>query len=137
MASVLYACYVRDSLYTYTAGRCNNDNVHLYIVFVTVTVMIHIIRINVYSMYSRTSVLKDCLIGHKDMVSQGKKSLVTGSFTLKCSMFCQNLVVKTGDLSWQWSPKTGFTVFTTQKSATVCVSRCTSIFPHCNWEDIL
>ncbi len=33
------------------------------------------------------AVLKDCPIGHKNMVSQDRWSLVTGSYTLKCVTF--------------------------------------------------
>ena len=43
-------------------------------------------------------VLKDCLIGHKNKVSQDRWSLVTGSFTLKCKT-CQSVVV----LQDRWS----------------------------------
>ena len=45
------------------------------------------------------SVLEDHPIGHKNMVSQNRWSLVTGSFTLKCVTFCQKLVV----LQDRWS----------------------------------
>ncbi len=34
-------------------------------------------------------VLKDHPIGHQNMVSQNRWSLVTGSFTLQCRTFCQ------------------------------------------------
>ncbi len=32
-------------------------------------------------------------IGHKNVVSQDRWSLVTGSFTLKCVIFCQEYLV--------------------------------------------
>ena len=44
-------------------------------------------------------VLKDHPILHKNMVSQDRWSLVTGSFTLKCRTFCQKLLV----LQDRWS----------------------------------
>ncbi len=59
-------------------------------------------------------VLKDRPIVHKNMVSQDRWSLVTGSFTLKYRIFCKNWwSFKTGSLSWeswQWAFKIGFTV---------------------------
>ncbi len=42
---------------------------------------------------SRTKVLKDWPIGHKNVVSQDRWSLVTGSIILKCWLFCQEYVV--------------------------------------------
>ncbi len=39
------------------------------------------------------TVLKDHPIGHKNMGSEDRWSLVTGSFTLKCRTFCQKLIV--------------------------------------------
>ena len=44
-------------------------------------------------------VLKDHPTGHKNMVSQDRWSLVRGSFTLKCRIFCPKLVV----LQDRWS----------------------------------
>ncbi len=44
-------------------------------------------------------VLKDHPIDHKNMVSQDRWSLVTGSYTLECRTFCQKLVV----LQNKWS----------------------------------
>ncbi len=44
-------------------------------------------------------VWEDHPLGHKNMVSHDRWSLVTGSFTLKCSSFCQKLVV----LQDRWS----------------------------------
>ncbi len=44
-------------------------------------------------------VLKDRSIGHKNMVSQDRWSLVTGSVALKCGTFCQEYVV----LQHRWS----------------------------------
>ncbi len=38
-------------------------------------------------------VLKDCPIGHRNMVFQDRQSLVTGSVTLKYGTFCQEYVV--------------------------------------------
>ncbi len=43
--------------------------------------------------------LKDHPIGHKNMVSQDRWSLVTGSVALKCGTFCQEYVVLQG----RWS----------------------------------
>ena len=55
--------------------------------------------------------LKDHPNGQKNMVSQDRWSLVTGSFTLKCRSFGQNQwSFKTGGLLWQRSLKTGFTI---------------------------
>ncbi len=44
---------------------------------------------------------KTTLIGHKNMVRQGRWSLVTGSIAFKCAIFWQDYVVihKTGGLS--------------------------------------
>ena len=57
-------------------------------------------------------VLKDRTIVRKNMVSPDRWSLVMGSFTPKCRIFPQNWwSIKTGSLSWQWSLKTGFTVY--------------------------
>ena len=51
-------------------------------------------------------VLKDMPLVIKNVVS-----LVTDSFTLGCSTFCQNHgFFKTGSLPWQWSVKARFTV---------------------------
>ncbi len=44
-------------------------------------------------------VLKDRPTGHKNMISQDRWSLVTGSVTLKCGTFCQEYVV----LQDRWS----------------------------------
>ena len=49
--------------------------------------------------YTVEPVLKDHSIGHKYMVSQGRWSLVTGSFTLKYRTFCQKVIV----LQDRWS----------------------------------
>ncbi len=56
-------------------------------------------------------VLKDHPIGHKNVVSQDRWFLVTGSVILKVGPSAKNVwSLKTGGLSWQWSLKTGFTV---------------------------
>ena len=47
----------------------------------------------IQSHYTVESLLKDCLSSQKNMVSQERRFLVTGSFTLKCLNFCQKLVV--------------------------------------------
>ncbi len=39
-------------------------------------------------MYTVESAMKDRPIGHKNMVSQDRWSLVTGSVALKCGTFC-------------------------------------------------
>ncbi len=43
--------------------------------------------------YTVEPALKDRPIGHKNMVSQDRWSLVTGSVALKCGTFCQEYVV--------------------------------------------
>ncbi len=42
------------------------------------------------------SVLKECAIGHTNVVSQHGGSLVTGLITLKCRIFCQEYLVSYG-----------------------------------------
>ncbi len=44
-------------------------------------------------MCTEEPVLKDHPIGHENVVSQDKWSLVTGSATLKCVTFCQEYLV--------------------------------------------
>ncbi len=55
--------------------------------------------------------LKDQPIGHNNMVSQYRWSLVTGSVALKCGTFSAKSIrsFKTCGLSCQWSLQTGFT----------------------------
>ncbi len=63
--------------------------------------------------YTVESALKDYPIGHKNMVFQDRWSLVTGSVALKCRLSARSMwSFKTGGLSWQWSLKTGFPVYT-------------------------
>ncbi len=52
------------------------------------------------------SVLRDHPIGHKNVVCQDKRSLVTGSVMLKCGSLCQKCVV----CQDRWSLKIGFTI---------------------------
>ena len=49
--------------------------------------------------YTVEPVLKDHPIGHENMVSQDRWSLVTGQFTLKSRVFCPKLLV----LQERWS----------------------------------
>ncbi len=53
------------------------------------------------------ALLKDHPIGHKNVVSQDRWSLVTGSVMLKCRSFCHKCVV----FQDRWSHMAGFTVY--------------------------
>ncbi len=58
------------------------------------------------------TVLKDHAMGHTNVVSEDRWSLVAGSFPFKYRPSARNIwSFKTGALSWQLSLKTGFTVF--------------------------
>ena len=71
--------------------------------------------------YSRTC-LERPPIGHKNVVSEDRWSLVTGSVILKGRSFCSKCVVfKRKVVSWQWSLKTAFTVYHNSSSHNPCI----------------
>ena len=58
--------------------------------------------------------MTDHPIGHKNVVSENRWSLVTGSITLNVGPFARNVQMRsfrTGGLSWQRSLKTDFDMF--------------------------
>ncbi len=80
----------------------------LYIANITSPYCHHVFAVLTEHIYCTVEpVLKDHPIGHKNMVSQDRWSLVTGSFTLKCRTFHQISMI----FQDRWSLKTGFTVF--------------------------
>ncbi len=55
--------------------------------------LVFLLTFHIYILYTVEPFLKDCPIGHKNMVSQDRWSLVTGSVALKYGTFCHEYVV--------------------------------------------
>ncbi len=71
-------------------------------------------HIKALSSYTVELILKDHPTDHKNVVCQDRWSMVTGSLGMHCNAEPSAMNMwsfKTGSLSWQWSLKTGFTVY--------------------------
>ncbi len=102
---IYMSCILSSKLHQLGMSLSHNTPLPLLaqVTIIIVVIVVAVVAIDDVLMLDKSTtvepILKNYPIGHKNMVSQDKWFLVTGSFTLKCRTFCQELVV----LQDRWS----------------------------------